>query len=119
MQEGEPVQVLIRPQRRLVHQATHGKVRQQQAPELLPHQVGRLAAQNHPRPAQMRLQLGQRPSDLPLLVREGGQVGGRRLGGIQDRRHRPVERLGVGDARQPVRGCGGSEPSGVSPTSGR
>src|SRR3712207_7876863 len=36
------------------------------------------------------------------LVVEGGQIGGRRGGGIQDGRHQAVERLGVGHALEPV-----------------
>src|SRR3954453_15058973 len=39
VQEREPVRVLVGPQRGLVHQPAHREVRQQQAPELLPHQL--------------------------------------------------------------------------------
>jgi hypothetical protein len=40
-----------------VHQAPHGKVREQQPVEFLPHQVGRLAAQDDLGPAQVGLEL--------------------------------------------------------------
>src|SRR3954452_2457359 len=40
VQEREPVRVLVGPECRLVHQPAHREVRQQQAPELLPHQLG-------------------------------------------------------------------------------
>ncbi len=59
MQERQPVRVvLVGSQRRLVHEPAHGEMRQQQAPELLAHQVRGLAAQYDLRPAQLRLQLG-------------------------------------------------------------
>jgi hypothetical protein len=53
------------PQRCLVHQAAHGEVGQQQAPELLPDQLGGLAAQDDACAAQVRLQFGQRPLISP------------------------------------------------------
>ena len=40
--------------------------------------------------------------DLPPLVIQRRQLGRRRLGGIQDRRDQPVERLGAGHPLQPV-----------------
>ena len=46
MHEREPVGILARFQRRFMHQPPHGKVRQQQRVEFLPHQVGRLASQD-------------------------------------------------------------------------
>ena len=84
MPEGEPVRVLIGPQRRLVHPPERGEMRQQQTPELFPDQFRGLAAQDNARPAQVRLQLGQRPFDLPPLVIEGGQFRRRRLGRVED-----------------------------------
>ncbi len=39
MQERQPVRVLVAPQRGFVHEPAHGEVREQQAPELLAHQV--------------------------------------------------------------------------------
>jgi len=56
MQERQPIRIFVGPQRRFVHEPAHGEVRQQQAPELLAHQVWDLAAQHDLRPAQLRLQ---------------------------------------------------------------
>src|SRR3954463_11550070 len=93
VQEREPVRVLVGPQRRLVHQPAHGEVRQQQAPELLPHQLGGLAAQHHPRAPRVRLQLGERALDLPPLVVQRGQL--RRGSGdrVEQGGDQPGERL--------------------------
>src|SRR3954452_14789548 len=73
VQKGEPVRVLIGPQRRLVHQPAHREMRQQQAPELLPNQFWALTAQHDLRPAQMRLQFGKGALNFPALVIERGQ----------------------------------------------
>jgi hypothetical protein len=72
--EGELVGVLVGLQGGFVHEPAHGEMRQQQAPERLAHQRRGLAAQHDPRPAQLRLQFGQRAFDRPALVAERGQV---------------------------------------------
>ena len=49
-------------------QAADGEAGQRQAPELLPRQLGGLAAEGHACPAQVRLRLGQRAIDPPPLL---------------------------------------------------
>lgn len=59
MGEGQRIGVAGRPgraERGLMHQRAERKVRQQEAPRFLPHQVGRLAPHHASRAAQMRLE---------------------------------------------------------------
>jgi hypothetical protein len=60
MNEGESVRILIGVERRFVHQSSDGKMRHQQAVELLFNEFGRLAAQHNLGAAQVSLQLVQR-----------------------------------------------------------
>ena len=89
-------------ERRLVHQSPDGEVSQQEPVCLLAHQLGGLAPKDDARPAQMGLEFIERPFDLPALVIERGQLGRWRRGGIEQRRHQAIRRLGVGDAGQRV-----------------
>ena len=59
MDERKPVWVFVGLQGGFVHQTANGKVRHQQAEELLPHEFRRLAAQYDLSASQMRFQLVQ------------------------------------------------------------
>ena len=79
MQEGEPVGIFVGLESGLVHQAADGVVGHKQAPELLLHQLRRLAAEHDLSAAQMRLEFVQGGFYLPALVVEGRQFWGRGL----------------------------------------
>ena len=83
MQKRELVRIGIGFESGLVHQTANGKVRHHQAVELLPDQVRGLAAQDQLGAAQVGLEFGQSGLDLPALVIEGGELGGRRLRRIE------------------------------------
>src|ERR1700686_2995173 len=68
--EGEPVGILARLQRRFMHQSAYGEVRQQEPVKFLPHQVRRLAPQDDLRSAQVSFQFVQSGLDFPPLMIE-------------------------------------------------
>ncbi len=68
-------------QRRLVHQASHRIMGEQQAVKLLANQLGGLATEHDFPSSQVRFQLVQRCLDLPPLMVESRQVFGRCLVG--------------------------------------
>ncbi len=84
MQEREPVGVFIGSQGGFVHQATDSKVGQEQAPELLLHQLWRLTAQHDLGAAQVCLEFIQGGFYLPALVAERSQFLGGSTGGVED-----------------------------------
>ena len=71
MQEGELAGVEVGLQRGPVHQLAHRAVLQQQAAELLPHQVGPLAAQHDAVGPQGSLQCVERGCNLGIICESG------------------------------------------------
>ena len=55
-----------------MHQRAERKVREKKAPDFLPHEVRRFAAQDAPCATQMRLQFIKRGFDFPPLMIEAG-----------------------------------------------
>src|SRR5271169_3740669 len=102
MQERETIGVDIGFARGLVHQSADSEVGHHEPEEFLAAQIGRLAAQDDFGAAQVGLQFVQGGFDFPTLVVERGQVRRRSLFGIENRGDETVDRLGVGDAFQPV-----------------
>src|SRR3954451_2056219 len=95
MNEGESVRILIGVERRLVHQSSDGKMRHQQAVELLFNEFGRLAAQHNLGAAQVSLQLVQRGFYFPALVIQRRQFLGGSLFGIQNGSDQAIHRLSI------------------------
>ena len=100
--EGKPVGIDVGFERRFVHHAANGEVGHHQPMKLLAHQLWSLAAQDDIGAAQARLQFRQRRLDFPALVIERGQFLGGRLLRIENGGDETIDRLGVGDALQPV-----------------
>ena len=74
MREGQSIGILVGLQSGFVHEPTHGEMRQQQAPDLLAHQLRGFGAQHHPGAAQLCLQFRQCNFDFPAFMVEGGQL---------------------------------------------
>ena len=74
----------------------------QQAIELLPDQVRRLAPQNDAGPPQMGLELIESGFDLPPVVVERGQFGSGSCLVIEDRCDQTINRLGAFDSLKTI-----------------
>src|SRR5487761_2284414 len=88
--EGDPVGVLAHAVRRLPHERADREVAAQMAPDLLFDEIGRLRSQYRARSTLVGLQLVEGGLDLPPLGVGGGEGGGRRRFGIEDRREQAV-----------------------------
>ena len=95
MQEREPIWVDIGLERGFVHEASDGKMGQQEAVEFLAHEFRGFAAQDDTRPAQVRLEFVQRVFDFPAFVIERREFVGRRLAGVQHGRNESIERFRI------------------------
>lgn len=73
-----------------MQQCAEGKVCEEKAPDFLPHEGRRPAAQHAPCPAQMCLQFVERRPDFPALVVECREVGGRRARRLEHGRDESV-----------------------------
>ena len=97
--EGQAVRVLVRLLCRLVQEMPHGIVGQHQAFDLLADQRRRLAAQDRVAAQQVGLDLVVGALDLPALVIQRSELGGRGLERIEPGRQLAVGRLvALGDA---------------------
>ena len=65
MEEGQPIRVLIGFERGFMHETANGEVGHQYPEELLPDQVGCLAAQDDTAATQVGLQFAQGRLDIP------------------------------------------------------
>ena len=75
--EGQPIRVLCRLARSRVQQVPHSVVGEHKAFDLLPHEVGRLGAQDGDAPQQVRLDLVASRFDFPAFVVQRGAAGRR------------------------------------------
>src|ERR1022692_4918784 len=92
--QGESVGIFLILEGRFVHESPDGKMRHHQSVEFLAYQVWRLAAQDDFGSTQVRFQFVQGGLDFPTFVIQRRQFLGRRLAGIQNARHQPINRLG-------------------------
>ena len=100
MHEGELIRIAAGPLTGLVHQPPQREVHEQQAIELLLHEIGPARAQHQALPRQRHLQFGKRTLAFPALVVERRQLRRRRGDRVEQRGDQPVERLRVHDALQ-------------------
>jgi hypothetical protein len=94
VQEGQLVRVAAGLAAGLIDQLAQREVDQQQAVDLLLHQVGPAAAQHQPLAGQAHFEFGEDPLALPALMIQGGQLGRGGRDRVEQGGDQPIQRLG-------------------------